>query len=397
MRILFVAGGSAATVFALAPLATAARGAGHEVIMASVGDIVPVVAGVGLPAVSMTASPISDFIYKDRDGAPVTPPADPAEQPAFTGRWFGRMAAATLDALTHLAHDWRPDVVVGGTMMYAAGLLARRLGVPYVRHAWDAVEATLIDPGAEDELRPELDLFGLPGLPAPDLFIDVCPPSLRPADAAPAHPMACLPANTQRELQPWMYTRGKRPRVCVTAGSRVANDDGTEYLRQAYEFLRTLALDVAALDAEVVIAAPENVAADLRAELDDVHAGWVPLDVVLRTCDLLVGHAGGVTTLNAMHAGVPQLLLPQWGILGPPTRRLADYGAAITLTPAEATRERLAESCRALLTEPSYTTRATALAQEISAMPPPAELVGALEEVVTATAGSTVARGGITP
>ncbi|MFJ3498496.1 glycosyltransferase [Streptomyces sp. NPDC086091] len=381
MRILFVAGGSAATVFALAPLATAARGVGHEVIMASVGDIVPVVAGVGLPAVSMTSSPISDFIYRDREGAPVTPPTDPDEQPAFTGEWFGRMAAATLGPLTDLAHDWRPDLVVGGTMMYAAGLLARQLGVPYVRHAWDAVEATRIDPGAEKELQPELGRLGLDGLPAPDLFIDVCPPSLRPPDAAPAHPMACLPANTQRRLEPWMYTRGGRPRVCVTAGSRVANDQGTAYLREAYEFLRTLALDVAALDAEVVIAAPENVAADLRADLEDVHAGWVPLDVVLRTCDLLVGHAGGVTTLNAMYAGVPQLLLPQWGILGPPTRRLAEYGAAITLQPDEATRERLAESCRALLTQPSYAERAEDLAQEIAAMPPPAELVGVLEKL----------------
>lgn len=381
MRILFVAGGSAATVFALAPLAHAARGAGHEVLMASVADIVPVTAGIGLPAVAMTSTPIRDFIYRDRDGASVTPPTDPAEQPDFTGRWFGRMAAATLDRLTGLASDWRPDLVVGGTMMYAAGLLARRLGVPYVRHAWDAVEATSIDPGAARELAPELAGAGLSGLPVPDLFIDVCPPSLRPPDAAPAHPMACRPANTQRELEPWMYARSTRPRVCVTAGSRVANDDGTAYLREAYLFLRDLALDMTALDAEVVIAAPESVAADLRAELPDVRAGWVPLDVVLRTCDLLVGHAGGVTTLNAMCAGVPQLLLPQWGILGPPTRRLADFGAAVTLDPAEAGRERIAESCRALLTRPSYRDRADALAREISEMPPPAELVGVLEKL----------------
>ncbi|MFJ2513175.1 glycosyltransferase [Streptomyces griseoviridis] len=381
MKILFVAGGSAATVFALAPLANAARGAGHEVLMASVADIVPVTAGVGLPAVSMTSTPLRDFIYRDRDGASVTPPTDPDEQPDFTGRWFGRMAAATLDALTALAHDWRPDLVVGGTMMYAAGLLAHRLGVPYVRHAWDAVEAIRIDPGGERELAPELASSGLAGLPVPDLFIDVCPPSLRPPDAAPAHPMACRPANTQRALEPWMYTRGERTRVCVTAGSRVANDDGTAYLREAYVFLRDLALDVTALDAEVVIAAPESVAADLRAELPGVRAGWVPLDVVLRTCDLLVGHAGGVTTLNAMNAGVPQLLLPQWGILGPPTRRLAEHGAALTLQPAEAGRERVAESCRELLTRPSYAERADALAQEISEMPPPAELVGVLEKL----------------
>ena len=39
MRILFVTGGSPATVFPLIPLATAARNAGHEVFMASTGVI----------------------------------------------------------------------------------------------------------------------------------------------------------------------------------------------------------------------------------------------------------------------------------------------------------------------------------------------------------------------
>ncbi|MET7935540.1 hypothetical protein [Streptomyces sp. NPDC005322] len=41
MKILFVASGSPATVFALAPLATAARNAGHDVFMGAVEDMVP--------------------------------------------------------------------------------------------------------------------------------------------------------------------------------------------------------------------------------------------------------------------------------------------------------------------------------------------------------------------
>src|SRR5438093_7161676 len=148
MRMLFVAGGSPATVFALSPLATAARGAGHEVVMASTEDMMPTVAAAGLPGFAVTHLPISHFISTDRSVARVEIPRDPVAEALFTGRWFGRMAAASLTAVRELARDWRPDVVVGGTMSYAAPLLAVELGVPYVRHAWDAIEATGIDPGA---------------------------------------------------------------------------------------------------------------------------------------------------------------------------------------------------------------------------------------------------------
>jgi hypothetical protein len=72
------------------------------------------------------------------------------------GASFARMAAASLDALLALAEDWRPDLVVGGAMSYAAPLLATHLRVPYVRHAWDTIPPTEIDPGAEEELQPEL-------------------------------------------------------------------------------------------------------------------------------------------------------------------------------------------------------------------------------------------------
>ncbi|MET9535585.1 MULTISPECIES: glycosyltransferase [unclassified Streptomyces] len=377
MKILFVAAGSQATVFALSPLATAARNGGHQVFMAAHADMMPVVAGAGLPGIALTSRPLGDFLTFDRAGRPLTIPADPAEGQRFAGGAFGRMAAANIEPLLALARDWRPDLVVGGTLSYAAGLLAAHLGVPFVRQAWDAIEADAIHPGAALELRPELDSLGLERFPEPELFIDICPPGVRPPGAAPAQLMRWIPGNQQRALEPWMYRRGDRPRVCVTSGSRASRAS----YDNSYEFLRDMATRIGALDVDLVVAAPEAVAADLRAEFAGVRAGWIPLDVVAPTCDLLLHHAGGVTSMTGMNAGLPQLLIPNGPILVPAARRMAAYGAAITLMPGEDSADAIADACGELLADPAYRGRARDLAREISGLPLPAQLVGVLENL----------------
>ncbi len=386
MRILFVAAGSLATAFALAPVATAARNAGHAVVMAANDDVIPAITGVGLPAVSVSSLSIGDFVHTDRAGRPAEIPAVPQEQIPFTGRWFGRMAAAWLDPLRELARDWRPDVVVGGTMSYAAGLLAAELGLPYVRHAWDAIEATAIDRGAVEELEPELSGLGLTWLPEPELFIDVCPPSLLPAEPHPARRtvrMRWIPVNGQRQLEPWMYTRSKRPRLCLTTGSRVAHDAGEQDIRRrSYEFLRAQAVALKELDVDLVVAAPDRVGDALRAEVPGVRAGWVPLDVLAPSCDVIVHHGGGTTSLTAMTAAAPQVTVPQGAVQNLGAQRLSRYGAAITLFGAEGTLESIVGACRKILGDSSYADRARALSREIAELAAPAQVVAAMAELV---------------
>ncbi|MGW6714047.1 nucleotide disphospho-sugar-binding domain-containing protein [Streptomyces globisporus] len=374
MKILFIASGSPATVFALAPLATAARNAGHDVFMGAIDDMVPYIASSGLPALSLAPSSIRRFSTMDRAGNPLRMPETPEEELDFAGRWFGRIAAGSMEALRNLTGAWRPDVVVGGSMSFAGALIAAELGVPYVRQAWDTGDAWRTDPAAGEELRPELAELGLDALPEPDLFIDICPPSLRPADAPEAQMMRWIPANGQRELEPWMYTKGDRPRVCVTSGSRLV------FARKT-GFLRGLVADMAALNVETVIATLDEVADELRAELPEARVGWVPLDVVVPTCDLVVHHAGGVTALTAMNAGVPQLIVPQGGNFVEAGQRISDFGAARTLTPEENDPQGVEKACRELLTNPSYAERARVLADEIAALPLPAQVVGVLERL----------------
>ncbi|GAA2246647.1 glycosyltransferase [Streptomyces amakusaensis] len=376
MRILFITRGSPASIFGLVPLATSARNAGHEVLLTSTASMMPVLGTVGLPGVPVTDFTEEYFGSHDRDGGPVAFPEHGARaQSLAAGAWFARLAASTMDRLLQVAADWRPDVVVAGRLDYAGPLLAARIGVPFVRQAVDMGEWDEVDEGAVEELTPELKAAGLTGLPEPELAIEVYPPSLRPARAAPARLMRLRPGSTQGRLERWMYTRPSRPRVCVTPGSR-ANPE------QHLDYVRGLARTVGALDVELVVAVPRALAEALRPELPGARVGWVPLDVLAPTCDLFVHHAGGMTSLLAIDAGVPQLILPEEDATYELARRTADGGAGIAVAREAATPEAIRDACRELLEQPERRARARELSREVAALTPPPGMVPHLEELV---------------
>ncbi|MFD7280997.1 nucleotide disphospho-sugar-binding domain-containing protein [Streptomyces sp. NPDC059862] len=384
MKFLFVAGGSSATVFTVSPLATALRNAGHEILVAANEPLPDIAAGIGLPSISIVPEPVFHFMRFDRSGNPVEPPKDSRENMLHTGRAFGRMAAAGLDALRDIARDWRPDAIVGGSMTYAAGLLAAHLGVPYVRQAWDVVPTDGADPGAEEELRPELSALGLTGLPDPTLSIDVCPPSLQPCLPSSAghggQLMHWVPGNGQRRIERWMFTRPEnRRRVVITTGTRAL-------AFQSADALRSLVEQLSRTGAEVLIAAPEQVSEKFGGELKDVRIGWLPLDVVAPTCDLLVHHGGGVTAMTAMNAGVPQLIAPEASYMEIVARALSDFGAGLALPtqgqgPDQDQTEAIVSGCREILSDPRYTQRARILSEEMATLPTPSEVALVVEKL----------------
>ncbi|MFF8608677.1 nucleotide disphospho-sugar-binding domain-containing protein [Streptomyces sp. NPDC015346] len=368
MKVLFIPGNSPYPIFSHAPLATAVRNAGHEVLMGGIDWVLPNIASVGLAPVKI--SPVSMEEVSAFMGAM---PDDPLEQLKAVGRVYAEIAVDSLEPLLDLADHWRPDLVVGGGMFYTAPLLAHHLGIPSVRLEWDRIDARAYDPGAEAVLAPVLGELGLDRVPGPDLWLDVCPPSLRPANPLPARPMRWIPGNPQKPLEPWMYTKGDRPRVYITAGTRLFSGEG----------LRDMARSIAGLGVEVVVGAPENVAAELRAELPDVRIGWVPLDVLAPTCDVIVHHGGGGTDMTALNAGVPQLIAhPEYPTEA--TRKVAEFGAAILIESGP--EQDITEACQKLLSDAGYRERAGLLSREIAELPLPGEIVGELEKLVAARA-----------
>jgi UDP:flavonoid glycosyltransferase YjiC (YdhE family) len=390
MKFLFITTGSQATFYAVAPLATAARNAGHQVILAAHEPWMETVEAIGVPTISFTSDTIRHFMKTVRPGKSLIFPKELGdEEMVGQGRGFARMACAGLNALQDLAEDWPPDVVIGSSMSYSAGLLATRLKVPYVRQAeYLAIPITGIDPGAADELRPELEHLGLSGLPEPALFVDATPPPLRPPHDPPAQSVRWIPNNPQRRLEPWMYTRPKgRRRVLITSGFRslMFRDPGWSMPR--------LVSQLSQAGAEVLIAASPGAAERFGAELGDARVGWIPVDVVAPTCDLAVHHGGGTTATTFMTNGVPQLIIPE----NPPefpenyhrnaiAQALSGFGAGMTLNPQQQEPDKnpgevIAAGCLEIFTNPQYTERAQALATEIASLPTPCEVVHKLESL----------------
>ncbi|MFC8076493.1 nucleotide disphospho-sugar-binding domain-containing protein [Streptomyces sp. NPDC057307] len=377
MKVLFVTGPGPATMFWAPPLATALRNVGHSVVLATTEETASVAEQMAIPFVTITDRTLESLLSTGRDGEPVPPPESVEDQIRFHGSWMARLAAASFDGLRALAEHWRPDVVVGGSQSYAAGLLAASLGIPQVRHTWDALEIREANRYADEELAPELAALGLDAVPHPELILDVTPPSISPAATVPNRVHArWVGTNLARRMDPWMLTTGDRRRICVTAGTRVAASE-------SQDFLIRLGRDLADLDAELVVAAPEDVAPAVREALPGLRVGWMPLEVLVPTCDLIVHHGGGSTAMNAMAAGTPQLVLSEWPLYRKLWQRLGDQGAAIVLgEPEEHTTEHIAKGCRRLLDDSSFKDRADALASEIAGLPGPADHVALVEGLV---------------
>ncbi|MCH0540290.1 DUF1205 domain-containing protein [Streptomyces sp. MUM 203J] len=371
MRILFVCGGTSGVVFSIIPLAQAARNAGHEVFMAGPEDVMPLVTRAGLPGVPVTATSMMDTLLDD-DGNRIPIPTDLHERFLFNGRCFGRYAANCMEGLLPLVDRWRPDIVVGGVFAFAAPLIAAHVGVPYVKHAVDMGEPRTIDLAAAAELGFTLERLGLYDMPRADLFVDTCPPSLRLWDAPPAQPMRYVPYTTPKQLEPWMYAKGDRPRVLVTAGSRITPD-------YYFDVLAALVKKVQHLDVELLVGAPDDMAAKLGPLPENIRAGWLPLDVLAPTCDVVVNHAGGNTVLGSMAHGVPQVLIPYLPYVVDYSTRLTEFGASKMIRPGDDTAENIAAAVQEVLGTFSYRERAEALREEMAAMPSPAEVVRVLE------------------
>ncbi len=347
MKLLFTAGGSQATVFGIAPLASAARNAGHEILLATDDPMLATAEAIGLPAVSVT----HDRVRYARDG---------------------ETATTRLDALLSLSRSWHPNVVVGG-LSFVPRLLAACLAVPFVRHVWHVVPSANLARKFEQEQQVEMDRLKLTDLPLPALDVDVCPPSLRSRASTDAQPMRWIPRNRQSRIEPWMHERSTgRRRVLVTSGTR------TPLLDAGNTTLRHVVVELGKLGAEVVIAAPEAVAA-AAGDLG-TRVGWIPLDVIAPTCDVAVHHGGATTAATLMNAAVPHVVIPDNGFGRAVGEALTAFGSAVMLNPrVDDLASAIVASCVRLLGDPAYGASARVLADEIAVLPTPSQVLTTIE------------------
>lgn len=253
----------------------------------------------------------------------------------------------------------------------AGAVVAARHGIPSVLQdntlfdGQELVTATSRSP----QLRRAARRHGVSGLPPCVLRLHTAPPGLVGRRAGQA--LRPVPWSGTGDAPGWLCGTPARPRLIVTH-STVTGPGGAAHLRPVLAA-------AAGLDADVVLVRPPEtltVPASVRT------TGWVPLAQMLPHATAVVHHGGAGTTLGALAAGVPQLIVP-----GPGDRRrnaelVAAAGAGLAV-PARAITTAVLDR---LVRDPALRAGALALSGEIAAMPSPAEVARLLPSLATGDA-----------
>ena len=322
MRVLFASLASVGHTYPLIPLAIAARDAGHDVFFAAGENVHPPLLRNGLR------------------------PFRPADA-------FYEIYAEDLEPeLARL----RPDLVVHEWGQPGVAVAAERTGIPGLWHGFGRMFPDGI--GLQPPARP-----GRPHL-------DICPPSLQDKDfLATAERIALRPVPFSEPAA--RLEKTAEPLIYLTLGTAF----GTP------EVLTTAIRGLAPLGAHVVVASGRIRPEELGAVPDNVTVrAWIAQPDLMPHVDAVVHHGGSGTTLGALAAGVPQLVLPQGADHFANAEALCAAGAALSLQPGELSAEAVAAHTAPLLGRNAHRDAARAVAEEISRMPSPGEVARTLPE-----------------
>lgn len=382
MRILFSALPSHGHTYPLIPLATAAREAGHHVVFATGESLHPSIVAAGLePVAAGTSIPeAATEVVRDKGlGNPFE--LEEEQRLQLMSTVFGSVLPRRfVNDLHDVLRSSRFDLVVHESGNSGAGLAAMLAEVPGLAHGFGRASFDLLGPSFTDSLG---DLAAELGLRLPDSvtplgnpYLDIYPASMQdPTFVADdkRFPLRPVPFSEPGEL-PGLVTSADRtrPLVYLTFGTAFAS---TESLRLALDGLAQLDVDV------LVATGPRVEVTELRDVPDNVTpVPWVPQADLLAHLDLVVHHGGSGTTLGALGAGIPQLVVPQGADQFINAEAVATAGVGVRLLADEVTSENLGAQAKKLLADEDTAAAVRRVAAEIAAMPSPKETVERLPE-----------------
>jgi UDP:flavonoid glycosyltransferase YjiC (YdhE family) len=156
---------------------------------------------------------------------------------------------------------------------------------------------------------------------------------------------------------------GGRPRVIVTRST--VQDPRPDPL------MSSVVAAAAGADVDVVLVRPDPRATRRPLPPNVRTAGWLPFPAVFPAAAGVVHHGGAGTLLTALAAGVPQLVVPGAGDRRVHAELVAARGAGLAVPAREIT----AAALERLVGDPALARAAREVADEMAAMPAPAELV----------------------
>ena len=444
MRVLLTSTSGAGHFGPLVPFANAVRRAGHDVLVAAPVSAQPLVERAGLPFMSHADPPESE-LGPFWEGVQAGLAGNPNEL-VVGKLFAGIRARASLPGIELAIDAWRPDIVVRETCEFAAAVAAEARGVPQARvgaatpdeaneivlaELFGRVRAAAALPGMElamDAWRPDLVLresceFAgavageARGIPVARVGIGTyAMESWAVRAAAPA--VSELRFAAGLEPDPSGHRLAASPYLTLTpaameiaggpepAGAlrfhdaapplravRAGDDDPLVYVSFGSvaptmgffpDLYRAVIDALAALPIRLLVTVGD--AAD-PAALGPLPAHvrverWIPQAAVFTEADAMVGHGGFGTTLGALLAAVPQVVVPLFADQPYNARQVEALGAGIAADAKDPAGIRAA--VERLLDEPAFRVAAGRVALEAQGLPAIDEAPAALEAVAAA-------------
>lgn len=308
------------------------------------------------------------------------------------GDIFARLnVAAMLPSLRAACEGWQPDLILRDLSEYASAIVGEQHNIPHARVAVSlaAVEEQALSiagpvlderqPGTAERIRvsPYLSLF-------PPSLED--PTASRPPVSYRFRDPAARPSSTP--LPDW-WAEDTNPLVYISFGSVTGSMPiAGPIFAAAFEA-------VAELPARVLLTIGHETSADvLGRPPGNVHvARWIPQADVFGDASAVVCHGGSGTTLGALAAGLPLVVVPLFADQPDNARRVAAVGAGVAVEagdegPREPVRSTidtraLRAAIEAVLANPEYRHSARKIADEMRALPPTDVALAALADTDT--------------
>ncbi|MDH2428951.1 nucleotide disphospho-sugar-binding domain-containing protein [Sphaerisporangium sp. TRM90804] len=419
MRILFVTNPFRSHLFVQVPLAWALRNAGHEVCIAGPPDMADDIAHTGIPGVS-----IGEMLKLEEKVATVAPipGADGVADPR--GHRTGKSVQSdfgwgdpyielkdltsgvrgvfypdsTVEDLISFSRLWKPDLVISDPTAVPGSIAARVVGAAHARMLFTVDRLAQLRSATRDRLHTDGDPMREwlePILNRHDRPFDeeavlgqwtISPMPLWVWRPEGVHyvPMRNVPFNGPFTTPKWVYEPPARRRVCITLGisHRDANIEGTS--ASASELFDA----VSDLDIEVVATFNAKQIGSVRVPDNVRTVDFIPLNVLLPSCEAIVHEGGCGTFASANEAGVPQVIVPNdykvekwWGSVAMANATEARGAGVYSVNAGNMTAEVLRESLKQVLEDPTFTANARRVRTEVQAMPTPNAMVPVLEKL----------------
>jgi UDP:flavonoid glycosyltransferase YjiC (YdhE family) len=385
MRILFTSQPLPGHFQPLVSIARAAADTGHDVAFACARSFVPTVAGAGFTAFA-AGFEIDGRLPREiapglRDG-----PYENFTHYAVPHLFIGLFARVMLPDLLALCRTWQPDVLVRENTEFAACVAGEMLDLPYAtvratgssptfyanRHALAASLGALREYAA---LPPDPDVQ----MPFRHLYLMAEPPSFS-RDEVPATTRYIRPVDMvarKNECPPdWLDNLPARPTVYATVGTVLGRSGRAQ--RTLHSVLQALRDEPINL---IVTVGPDADPCDFGPQPPNVRIErFIPQELVLPRCDLVLAHGGFGTVKGALSHGVPMVLLPHSADQPDNARRCAASGVGMVVG-TERGPEAIRDAVRRVLSDSSYRVNAQRVRAEILELPGPEEVIPVLEQL----------------